>query len=227
MKSLLRFALLPVLALLAGCPSVSSLTTARTITPGKFQLTVAPGFEGFSVTSKATKDNAAVGVPAIEFGGRYGFSEAMDVGFKAGMGGIGGDLKYQFVRSPTSDSGLDLALDPGLATNFGSLVLSVPLLVGFNFSGHQLVLGPKLIDQLWFASAVASDGSGSSSASVNVLYAGASVGLSLKLSDAFRVMPEVSIGYPIADSVGNGAGPDNEYFGMMLFQVQLGLMFGG
>lgn len=105
----------PLLALplLAGCSSLTTMYGARTLEPGTLELnhaiSVGAGVDPFqsSVTS------ALLGAPVnghYELGGRYGLVPDLDVGWRVGTGGLGGDVRYRFLRRGP----LHLATAPGL-----------------------------------------------------------------------------------------------------------------
>ena len=76
-----RLALLPALVLLAGCPSFSTMGTARTLPKGKGQFFVAPGgmvLKDFQRDSNGQYES--FGLPTVEFGGRYGVTDGVEVG---------------------------------------------------------------------------------------------------------------------------------------------------
>lgn len=205
--------LLAVLALaLFGCPSFSTMGTARTIGRGKTQLLVAA--EGMG---SATHSGVGV-LPQLELAGRYGFTDDVELGLKAWYLGAALDAKVQLIRSANPESGLDVAFDPTIGWGApNKLTVAVPLLLGFNFrGGHQLVLGPRLVDQLWF------DPAQPAARAVNALLAGMSVGFAWKISERVRLMPELSVLYPIAAAPGVStyAGTGVAYqggFGILIF----------
>lgn len=173
---------------LARCPSFSTMGTARTIGRGKSQLLVAA--EGMGAVS-----GTGVGVlPQLEIAGRYGLTDDVELGAKGWYLGAAIDAKVQLLRSPNPESGLDLAIDPTLGWSApNKLTVGVPLLLGVNVpGGHQLVIGPRLVDELWFDPALPA------SRAANTLLAGTSLGFAWKISDRVRIMPELSFLYPLA-----------------------------
>jgi hypothetical protein len=87
---------------LTGCSSLTTMYGARTLEPGTIEInhaiSVGAGVDPFqsSITS------AVLGVPAnghYEVAGRYGVIPDLDVGWRAGTGGLGGDVRYRFFRS--------------------------------------------------------------------------------------------------------------------------------
>lgn len=220
-----RLALLPTLLLLAGCPSFSTMGTARTLPKGKGQFFVAPGgmvLKDFQRDS--TGQYESFGLPTVEFGGRYGVADGVEVGGKVWMMGAELDTKLALLRAPTADAGLDVALAPAISlypftsgdqnATYGWLHL--PLLVGVNLGGSQLVLGPRVSGMLV-------TGSGDD---ISALWLGGSIGYAWKVGDGFRILPELSVAYPAHVTVGASTDTDLVPEGAII-QGSIGLLFGG
>lgn len=225
--------ILPVAFALAGCPSFSTMGTARTLPVGKTQIVVVPQAAYTKEWSIAGLDRRTdVIYPQFELGIHHGVTEEVEVGAKGWILGFQVDTKVQLVRSPSASSGIDIAVDPGigylaftqqqslgatsLTASQNSLSFYLPLLVGFNFAGgSQLVLGPKLIDQVILPS--------SDTGSGNVLWGGASVGYALRFGN-FQLLPEVTVVYPMSVVQSPGA---TFSFGGIAVQGGVGLLFGG
>jgi hypothetical protein len=203
--------------LLAGCPSVSTLGLARTLDKGKSQFFVAPEAVGFAMTSAGATTRFIA--PQIEVGARYGVNDRVELGAKAWLVGAAVDGKFALMKSADMGSGMDVSVDVGAAflnltangtsttTSQSLLTLNVPLLVGFNLGGHQLVLGPKVVDMVTFGTA----------------FLGSSVGFAFKVSETFRLLPELSAVYPVLASAGGQPGEP----GGVWYQAALGFLFGG
>lgn len=88
--------------LLSSCASMTSFQTARTTDKGKFGY----GFGGGSVSSSlAIKDVDTINIsaPFLEFSGRYGISDKLDIGAKLTLIGTSVlDAKYQFLGDKKS-----------------------------------------------------------------------------------------------------------------------------
>jgi len=225
--------ILPLALLLAGCPSFSTMGTARTLPVGNTQIVVVPQAAYTKEWSVAGLDRRMdVIYPQFELGIHHGVTEDLEVGAKGWILGFEVDTKVQLIRSPSDSSGIDLAVDPGigylaftqeqslggtsLTASQNSLSFYLPLLVGFNFAGgNQLVLGPKLIDQIILPSSDTGTG--------NVLWGGASVGYAWKVGN-FRLLPEVTVVYPMSVVQRPGA---TFSFGGIGVQCGVGLLFGG
>lgn len=179
---------------LFGCPSMSTMNTARTLDAGEFRFIAAPGVSRVSLGAEPLVQ------PQVELGGRFGITDDVEVGAKLWVPGYSLDAKIALLRAPSKDSGMDLSINPGLSyiggisgtrTGGGATLhvatVFLPVLIGFNTGGgDQLVLGPRLIDQLWLGS----DDEGST---INLIYAGSSIGYAWKVSDSVMIMPELSV----------------------------------
>lgn len=229
-------AAIPALVLLAGCPSFSTMGTARTIPKGKTQFHV--GMGGQQLRDWSVDDSGAlesITLPNFEVGVSHAVSDGAEVGGKVWFLGAELNSKFQLVRSESPTSGIDIALAPALSfyplsgennagqSRSGGLVFThLPLLVGVNVGGgSQLVVAPRISNTLAWGSA---SGGGSSTASV--FWAGGSLGFAIKLGDAFWIMPEMSATYPFATSRDMETTTDLAFQGVIV-QGQLGLLFGG
>jgi hypothetical protein len=222
--------------LLAGCPSFSTMGTARTIPKGSNQFHVGMGgqqLRDWSITDTGTLET--ITIPAFEVGVSHGVSDSVEVGGKVWFLGAEFNSKFQLHRSEAPTSGVDLALGPALSfyplsgennagqsTSGGLVFVHLPLLLGVNVGGgSQLVITPRLSSTFAWSSA-----SGGGSTSANVLWAGGSLGLALKLGDSFRLLPEISIAYPVTTTRNLRATSDLAFEGAIV-TGQLGLVFGG
>ena len=210
---------------LYGCPSTSTLKSARTLDKGKLRFAVAPEYSVFSLGGEPLQN------PQIELAARYGLTDNIEIGAKLWLPGLQADVKYALLRSEDMNSGWDLSINPGFgyiggisgtATGEGSdlhvLTFYLPFLAGYNIGGgNQIVLGPKLINQTWLTS-------DDSSETINLLYAGSSFGFVWKYSDGVRLIPEVSFGIPVLRTL-TGVGTDASASGI-LFQAGVAVEFG-
>jgi hypothetical protein len=126
--------------------SFATLESARTAGVGQGQVMLAPS---------AYIGNENPRPFNLDLVYRRGVSPRIDLGFRANFAGVLGEVKLQLRRAPDPTSGVDLALAPGLGAVFdstwtqeggpeGSLQAALPLLVGINFGGAQLLFAPQL-----------------------------------------------------------------------------------
>ena len=208
--------------LVAGCPTATNLTSARTLDKGALEVTLAPTFLNGVAVRTEEGDVAAgfVGVPSAEGQMRYGITDNLEIGAKLWLGGFAGHFKVGLLRSETAEEGFNLSFDPGVSyTGLGSgdarvdmLYVYLPVLAGYRFNGHELTVGPRLVPVLLGASAGSSSGSG------YTVLGGGSVAVSFRLGDAFRLTPELSLLAPLGQDASEGAGG--------LAQFSLGFSFG-
>jgi len=227
MKKLLP--LLPALALvlLTGCPSFSTMGTARTLPKGKSQFFIAPG--GMVLKDFQT-DNAGLsesfGLPTVEFGGRYGVTDHVEVGGKVFPIGAELNAKFALIR-PETPAGLNLSVGPAASVyafpsdqdTFTLAWFHLPLLVGFNVGGSELVIAPRISDLMV-------TGGGDSS---NTVFAGGSLGFAWKVADGFRILPEIAFTTPIyyAVEAGGTAVADTIDPRGAMVQFNVGFLMGG
>jgi hypothetical protein len=190
-----------------GCPSFSTLQTPRTVPKGKFRQAL-----GLHMVSLRTNDGSKLILPVVEAGGRYGISDAVDIGGKfayAGYFSAEGGLKFQVVRGA-----LDVALAPAvsfLAFNGGSqgeengftfFHLHLPLLMGMQLSDDVVLgFGPKFL-----YSTMKESSSGTSS---EVLFSGTNLGgfvnLPIEIGRGFWIAPEINVYTPARDFGGSAS----------------------
>ncbi len=204
---------------LLGCPSASSLTSARTLDEGQLQFVIAPNLMGLGVSSE--EGTAVPFIPMVEGQFRYGISDHVELGGKLWFGGFAGHMKFGLVRPESADTGFNLSLDPGLSYTgvsvndavVGAVYVYLPVVMGFRFgSGHELTIGPRLVPV--FGGVSTSDGGSAG----NALLAGSSLGGSFKLG-SLRLMPEFSL---LADTR-----PEPGAQRAVFSQFSLGFAFGG
>ncbi len=229
------FATVPALVLLSGCPSFTSMGTARTIPKGETQFQVGVGAQQLrDWTVSDTGVLESITFPGFELGISHAVSDGAEIGGKIWLVGAELDSKFQLVRSESPASGIDVALAPALSyfpfsangttgdkVTVSFLFLHLPLLVGVNLpGGSQLILGPRVSDTMVVASG------GGASESANVFWLGGSLGLALRTGDTFRIMPQISAMYPVAASHGLQTTTDLAFKGVIV-QGQLAFVFGG
>ena len=222
-RSLLPLLLLPAAVVVSGCPTASSLSSARTLDRGAVEVTVAPTvINGIALgqNDDGQTTSSVVGVPSAEAHIRYGISDRVEIGAKLYLGGFAGHLKLGLIRSETADDGFNLSFDPGLSyagigaggVGVGVVYLYLPVLAGYRFGGHELTFGPRLVPVL--AGVTVGSGSGNGM----VVLGGGSLGISLRLGDSFRLHPELSLLAPLNQDPSDSQGA--------MAQFSLGFSFG-
>ncbi len=204
---------------------MSHVQTADTLGAGRFQFAIEPGALGAAVLG-GDSDAAGVVMPHFDMALRYGVSERVDVGARVGFSLA--ELQTKVLLTQPGDPDLAISLAPsisgasirigeaeredeGVSTRYVNVAL--PLLVGFKTNGgSELVLGPRLIYTRF--------------GGVNILSAGGSLGYAFRVTDRFRLMPEVGISFPLAGKVD---GSDSDFaagFNGGFAQFKLGFLFG-
>ncbi|MHB8873089.1 MAG: hypothetical protein ACYC8T_05325 [Myxococcaceae bacterium] len=218
MRAGLAIAIAGASALLSGCPSITTLGSARTMDEGRIQVLFAPEATTMGAYDPSGGQRGDVTSQA-ELGARYGVNDFVEVGAKAWLVGMAMDAKFALIRSPTPERGFNLALDPGvgyltLSSSFMSgavsanvVTLYFPVMLGYRFAFHEITVTPKFIDQISFGSGALN----------NVPWLGASAGVSFRLGAGLRLMPEVSVVYPFT------AGNTSQW---PMFQGGVGFLFG-
>ncbi len=227
-RLLLASALAGLVSAASGC-SFSTLTTASNMTEGESQFIVAPG-----VTRYQRSGGEPLWVPQVELGGRYALSDQVEVGGKVWLPGVQLDCKVGLVgvddAQQGSSSRFHVALDPtvGYLGGFSGtpdggnvlhiLTFGLPVLLGWEFGPHELVVAPRIVDEIW-------TGSGADDMTANIVSLGTSVGFSWQPLPGFRVIPEVSLGVIVLQTLsdfGSHVGPNGS-----IFQANLAFVFGG
>lgn len=201
--------LMSAAALLCGCMSYSHFGTARVLQSGQFQPYVAP-----QVSGAVSLKGAAV-LPQFELGARYGVAPGWDVGARLWYAGGAVEARRQLLVS-TGRWRPDLALLGQLsfgAPNTGAA--QVALLLGLPMHSRvQLVLGPRIVYELWVRPNPAGR-------PLNALLVGTSVGVAFELHPRLSLIPEVTLIFPAVTERGL-AGPAGQ--GATL-QAGVGLLF--
>lgn len=218
-----------------GCASMSNLQMADTLGRGGFQVGVEPGVwaaASTTTTSSSGSSNAAW-LPHVDVSARFGVSEGVDLGLRAGLSFF--ELQSKFLFTRPGDRHLAVSLAPtvgglvlgGSSTTSSSLggILNIglPVLIGIKTAGgSELVIGPRLQTMILFSSAtVGGAGVG--------LGAGSSLGFAWRITDNFGLMPEVSLILPVmgasifSSQVTTASALTS---GIVMFQAKLGLLIG-
>lgn len=219
--------LLTAMILLGGCASISSVQTADTLGKGGFQLGVEPGvLAAADIAPTSTAEPAWI--PHIDVSARWGVSEGVDLGLRAGLSLL--EFQSKFLVTRPGDPRLAVSLAPTL----GGLVLStredgvqgvlnfaLPLLIGVKLAGNELVLGVRVQNLLLFT--------GRDRPNIFGVGAGVSIGYAWHITERFGLMPEAALMVPV---VGGEAfaqqfkSTSALQAGITLFQFKLGILIG-
>jgi len=206
--------------------------TADTLGSGKFQFAIEPGMGGAAVFSSDETSTAGGSIyyPHVDLAARYGVTDSIDLGVRFGSSLV--ELQSKFLLSDVNNPDMVVSLAPSVMGVFiGSgdsginyTNLALPVLVGFKTSGgSEFVLGPRLVGTR------ISGGTDENGGAVNILSVGASVGYALRVTEGFRLMPEVGVSVPVVGEF-NSSNTESEVgagFGGGFVQFKLGFLFGG
>jgi hypothetical protein len=185
-----------MLVLAAGCPSVSTFTTAKTVGDGKNEFAFSPTFYGITPTVTGGEDVDMVYGGAIDFMYRRGIGDHFGLGVSlTGLGQLGIDGKINFLDTEH----VAMAIDPGVGGVFvglgegvggGYLQVNAPLLIDLAFGDSvRLTLAPKYTGIFAFGVAEGHAAAGSTH------FVGGATGLEIKAGRVFRIMPHGGILY--------------------------------
>lgn len=217
-------AVIAVFSGFSGC-AATSFQTARTLDKGKSKFYVAPSAMRISVGGKPTV------MPFIEVGSRYGISDNIEIGGHIGAG-LGADVKIALARPATPTAGWDVSIAPGIGyiggfsgtpTGGDSMHFfgaTIPLMLTRHFGDKlSVTVGPRL---MYLMSAVAAEGA----QTTHIYSVGSSFAVSIKLTDALRVVPGFAFALPFRRTLSE-FGSDNGVGDQRLFQFGVGFVFGG
>ncbi len=202
----------------AGCPSFVSLQTARALDEGQLEVTAALSAIGLTDNGTLANGTRQAGGAAPDFylATRYGVTSGLDVGVK--IQPATGFMATSTLQIHHGDL-LDLALTPDLGfyrvagpiqigvntsttqyatlPNYTLVPVDLPLLIGVNLPHeHQLILGPRISGWISVPQPVYAEGAVTTGGLE--VFAGAALGLSLKVANKVRVMPELDVMKPVA-----------------------------
>lgn len=222
----MRLLLLAALGLSVGCASISNVQMADTLGKGNFQVGIEPGVWG------AASGQGTAFIPHVDGAVRFGVSEGVDLGVRAGFSLV--EFQSKFLFTKPGDRHLAISLAPTIGGFVGGggtstaawLNIGVPLLIGIKLpGGSEFVIGPRLQNLVVWGS---STGSGGGSA-IYGLAVGSSLGFAWRISDSFGIMPEVSAVYPVvgaANFAGLTQASSGFNAGLAIVQVKLGFLVG-
>jgi len=191
--------------LVAGCPNPNTYTTPRTAGSGRITNSIAPEVWGFSFKDPTTGGTDSLTVPVLPtYTLRIGIGDPVDIGLRiANMTSVGGDLKWNFLRS----RGFDMAIDPGfqyfriggVTTDNGGTGASVnvtyvhvPLLLGFNISRGITIVATPGVGWGLVSENVSSGSQRDEATSATGVMARFGIGADFRVNSFFAVHPELT-----------------------------------
>ena len=186
------FRALPLLLLIA-CATVGGVQTANTAGQGTLQIAAEPGLQ------------VLAGKPAIQLyphfdvAVRYGFTDRLDLGLRAGWSFLETQGKYQltgpankkFVVSLAPTVGGVVQTSTGVDVLGAVLTASTPVLFGIGAGVHQLVLGVRSQHFIFIGNGAPLN------MPTYLLAVGGSIGFALRFSDALTLLPELAAVWPV------------------------------
>lgn len=183
-----------LLAFSAGCPSVTSMHTARPIAPGEFELGVAPVLVGSVADGKGT------GLPWIQFGMRYGISDTVDFGLLyVPPLQVSTDVNIAIINTGSFALSIDPTIQPIAAGGDNEAIFLVwaylPVLIDV-VGTETFALTLNVKPGVAYASAASDLGGEDELLESGTTYVlGGGIGLKIMLTDRFGIMPELGATY--------------------------------
>jgi hypothetical protein len=210
-----------MLFLAAGCPSFTTVGTARTIDRGRVQWV--SGVSEMVVRNPVgdpSEPTSTQKVPMVETGVRYGLRDNVELGAKIWPIGLQADVKVALRRS-SRDRGLSISVNPALSfeaeptEHLHSVSAYGTALLGYRIRRHEvLAIGgfiARFGTRTW-------DGE---TRHDQVIYGRLAVGVSVSVRDWLRVQPQIGIVYPFNPERSLGVG-----FAGPAFAASIGFVLG-
>jgi len=208
---------------------MGAMQRADTLPPGKYQVLVETSLQ--NALGKDLGDGERITWPYVAVHYRRGLSKRVEWNVGASFLSLKAGLKVRLNDPLNTDFAISLAPELGGAVfgegenRDGMVAASLPVLLGWRLGqGGQWVLGPRVQYLRTFSSA------SSTARPFELFGVGASCGVVVPVGSGFGVMPEVSVLSPIGrdrfelfERVSPRIGGTHG----VLFQVGLGLLFGG
>jgi hypothetical protein len=214
--------------LLSGCASLSNLQTADTLGRGNFQVGVEPGVLSAGSYGVPLGNGNPAWLPHVDVAARFGVSEGVDLGLRAGLSFL--ELQGKFLFTRPGDRHLAVSFAPtagGLLINTstssigGVLNVALPVLIGIKTAGgSELVIGPRLQNLVLLPSA---------GSAVYGVGAGLSLGFAVRFTDNFALLPEVSAVLPVYGAAAFASQFQSSSLtgsGLFFLQFKLGVLVG-
>ena len=195
-----RLCAILTIALTTGCVATNISAIQAPLPTPQDELDVA--LEGGAWMVQVDSDTWAV--PRGNLSLRYGLNQRIDLGVRAGSGGIG--LGSRILLTSPEGSAATLSLGPSVA--MGQLGIKsyqtnviLPLLMGVNLGQHELYVAPHLQTWIFFET-----GPEEAKGALAMVGPGGSLGMALQMGPRFRLMPEVAAWRPSSINEGVGVG---------------------
>lgn len=225
-KPLPRFASAATIYLLAttlpACVGLSTLQGPATLGQGRWQTNVEAAGQGAAGAAGSTA------YPVLDISIRYGVTDSVDLGVRAGATGLATQAKFSLGR--VLDGRLALAVLPQLSGMYLALGgkrasfvnLDVPLLLGVNVTERiEAVAAPRIVQTVALAHR------SRNTVGAYVLSTGSTAGLLWRVSERISLMPEIGALVPVTGQgkVPDAGGGNISVAGAdVLFQFSLGLL---
>jgi hypothetical protein len=186
-----------VLVALSGCASYGTMTTARTVAPGRSEVTTSLELDGIGIVETPVR----VPLPSLTVDVHRGLRDDLDAGAKISilplgeaLSGLGaeGQLRWRFAGG--EDSRFEVAVAPSAGwrsvessgARWDAAHAVLPVVVGVNLGRrrHQLYLSPKVGWQRWWSAG---------SMPVDVPFAGTGIGFAWRVRSHVTLLPEISV----------------------------------
>lgn len=177
-----------------ACATVGGVQTANTVGQGNLQIAAEPGLQVL-----AGKPGIQL-YPHFDLAVRYGFTERLDLGLRAGWSFLETQAKYQLTDPANKNFIVSLAPTVGgvVQTTTGVDVLgavltaSTPVLFGIAVGVHQLVLGVRSQHFIFIGNGAALN------MPTYLLALGGSIGFALRFTDSLTLLPELAAVWPVS-----------------------------
>ncbi|MFT3714207.1 MAG: hypothetical protein QM817_41620 [Archangium sp.] len=205
------------------------MQTADTLGRGNFQVGVETGVLSAASSSAPIGDGNPSWIPHVDVSARFGVSEGVDLGLRAGLSFLELQGKFLFTKpgervavsfAPTA-GGLLLGGSGSSASSIvGLLNVGLPVLIGFKTSGgSEFVIGPRVQNLVLLAGTSTVYGVG----------VGGSIGFAIRFTENFGLMPEASIVVPVAGAAAFASQFQSASVlgtGLFFFQFKIGVLVG-
>jgi hypothetical protein len=128
--------------LLTACSTLSTLDGAKTLPPGEVQLGGAISLQN----GNSPVAQAGIPLPVLEIAGRVGLAEDVDLGFRAYLLGLGGDVRYRFFHDEKWNAATGVGVYGLPIPGSGSVETRFPVTLERDLIGSWSISGgPRII----------------------------------------------------------------------------------